>query len=286
MKYAFIRENAEIWPVSLLTRLLNVHPSGYYAWLQRPEDLHSAEEYRLRKRVHELWLESGEACGYRQLFEMLRDTGEVCSLGRVRVLLKSVKSEAQSAICEPLSAVDAVTNPGTQYFHPPLPNLRWIVGVSVVQTKECSVNLAIIIDAFSGRIIRWGLRDTGARELQLALLQGLLIGRQVQQKLLVHFDNTVRYTYKEWRHALRFIDSKRKISMRGPCSNHQHVASFFQWLLTEKIGGTIPITVKELQHQMFSYTNEFNGQQRPESAINPLLYQISDATYGDYDCAL
>lgn len=286
MKYAFIHENAEIWPVRFLARLLDVHPSGYYAWLQQPESLQDAEEHRLSKRVRELWQQSGGKSGYRQIYEMLRDTGEVCSLGRTRALLKSVKSEVQSSCCEPLSQEDAVAIPVTQDYRPPLPNLRWIVGGAGIPTEEGCVNLGIIIDAFSGRIIRWGLHGSSVRELQLVLLQGLLIGRQVQQKLLIHLESATRYTHKEWGHALSFIDPERKISRRGPYRGHQHVASFFQWLLTEKIGEVKPVTVKELQNQLVNFMNEFNSQQRPESVLNPLLFRISDTTYGGFDCVL
>ncbi|HFR4565510.1 TPA: hypothetical protein ACHWLI_003730, partial [Enterobacter sichuanensis] len=213
-------------------------------------------------------------------------TGEVCSLGSARALLKSVKAEAQSGIIEPLSPAGSSVIPITNNIQPPLPNLRWVVGVSAIPTEEGSVNLGIIIDAFSGKIIRWGLHDSDVRELQLVLLQGLLIGRQVQQKLLIHFDSATRYTHKEWRHALRLIDPERKISRRGPCSSHQHIASFFHWLQTEKIGEPTPETAKELQNQLFNFINEFNSLQRSESTLNPLLYRISDLTYGGFDGVL
>jgi len=286
VKYAYIREHAEVWPVRLLARLLYIHPSGYYAWLRQPETLHGAEEHRLCGRVRELWQESGGEYGYRQIFEMLRDTGEVCSLGRARALLRSVKAGAQSGICERLSPTEASVIPTAQNIQPPLPNLRWVVGVSAIPTEEGSVNLGIIIDTFSGRIIRWGLHDSDVRKLPLCLLQGLLNGRQVQQKLLIHFDSATRYTHKEWHHALRFIDPERKISRRGPCSSHQHVASFFHWLQTEKIGEATPATAKELQNQLFNFINEFNSLQRSESTLNPLLYRISDLTYGGFDGVL
>lgn len=217
---------------------------------------------------------------------MLRDTGEVCSLGRTRALLKSVKAEAQSGTIETSSPAGASVIPITNNIQPPLPNLRWVAGVSAIPTKEGSANLGIIIDAFSGRIIRWGLHDSDGRELQLVLLQGLLIGRQVQQKLLIHFDSATRYTHKEWRHALRLIDPERKISRRGPCSSHQHAASFFHWLQTEKIGEATPVTTKELKDQLLNFIDEFNSLQRPLSTLNPLLYRISDLTYGGFDCAL
>ncbi|WP_252977560.1 DDE-type integrase/transposase/recombinase, partial [Shigella flexneri] len=36
MAHAFIRDNSCCWPVRLLCRVLDVHPSGFYAWLQQP----------------------------------------------------------------------------------------------------------------------------------------------------------------------------------------------------------------------------------------------------------
>ncbi|MGU3415734.1 DDE-type integrase/transposase/recombinase [Enterobacteriaceae bacterium C34A] len=200
--------------------------------------------------------------------------------------MKSVKAEAQSGTIEPLSPAVPLVIPITNNIQPPQPNLRWVVGVSAIPTEEGNVNLGIIIDAFSGRIIRWGLHDSDDRELQLVLLQGLLIGRQVQQKLLIHFDSATRYTHKEWRQALRFIDPERKISRRGPCSSHQHVASFFHWLQTEKIGEAMPATAKEFQDLLLNFINEFNSLQRSESTLNPLLYRISDLTYGGFDGVL
>ena len=34
LRYAFIRDDARCWPVRLLCRVLDVHPSGFYTWLQ------------------------------------------------------------------------------------------------------------------------------------------------------------------------------------------------------------------------------------------------------------
>ncbi|BBF78879.1 mobile element protein [Acinetobacter ursingii] len=36
MRYAFIQDNQHIWPVRRLCSTLDVHHSGYYAWLKQP----------------------------------------------------------------------------------------------------------------------------------------------------------------------------------------------------------------------------------------------------------
>lgn len=288
MKYAFIRDNAETWPVRLLARLLEVHPSGYYAWLQQPETISASEECSLHELVRQMWRDSRGEYGYRRTYEDLRDLGEVCSQGRVRKILKDVKIEAQSVINVPCPHVEksATYCPPRlvgKFFHPPLPNLRWIVGASAIATNEGQINLAIIIDLFSGRIIRWVLHDVDARELQLRALQTLLLGKQAQQKILVHFGSATRYTHKEWRCALKLVDPEKLIIRRGPCQDLNHVEHFFQWLLTEKVDKTIIATKKEIHSLLFDFTNEFNSQRSPECALNPLLVRMPDMPYGTYD---
>lgn len=37
MRYRFIREHRQQFPITLLCQVMQVSPSGYYAWLVRPE---------------------------------------------------------------------------------------------------------------------------------------------------------------------------------------------------------------------------------------------------------
>jgi len=49
LRYAFICDNTRCWPVRLLCRVLDVHPSGFYAWLQQP---HSQRHQADLRRIH------------------------------------------------------------------------------------------------------------------------------------------------------------------------------------------------------------------------------------------
>jgi len=167
-----------------------------------------------------------------------------------------------------------------QVTHPPLPNLRWVVGTSALTTQEGIINLTILVDLFSGRIIRWALYDGDARESQLQIVPSFLLGKQVPQKLMVHFDNGASYTHQEWRRALRLTDPKKRIRRRGPYQEQRHTGCFFQWLLAEKINDVVFATNRELQLKLFDFIEEFNSRQRPESLLNPLQYCIPDILYG------
>ncbi|WP_303702330.1 IS3 family transposase, partial [Pseudomonas aeruginosa] len=83
LRYAFIRDNSCCWPVRLLCRVLDVHPSGFYAWLQQPHSQRHQADLRLTGQIKQFWLESGCVYGYRKIHLDLRDSGQQCGVNRV-----------------------------------------------------------------------------------------------------------------------------------------------------------------------------------------------------------
>ena len=59
MRYAFIRAQSVAWPVRALCDLFDVHPSGYYAWLNKPRSKRTVADERLTGLIKQFWLESG-----------------------------------------------------------------------------------------------------------------------------------------------------------------------------------------------------------------------------------
>lgn len=59
VRYAFIREYASTHPIRRLCRMMNVHPSGYYAWQHQPLSARALEDQRLLGQIKLCWLESG-----------------------------------------------------------------------------------------------------------------------------------------------------------------------------------------------------------------------------------
>jgi putative transposase len=95
MRYAYIRANSTAWPVRRLCDLLNVHPSGYYAWRKQPRSSRAKENQRLTGLIKQFWLESGGVYGYRKIHTDLRDVGERCGENRVYRLMRAAGPRAQ-----------------------------------------------------------------------------------------------------------------------------------------------------------------------------------------------
>ena len=84
-----------MWPVRWLYQLLDVHPSGYYAWPRQPRSARAVEDERLTGLIKQFCLESGGIYGYRKIHSDLRDIGEQCGKHRVRRLMRLAGLRAQ-----------------------------------------------------------------------------------------------------------------------------------------------------------------------------------------------
>ena len=60
--------------------MLDVHPSGFYAWLQQSHSQRHQADLRLTGQIKQFWLESGCVYGYRKVHLDLRDSGQQCGL--------------------------------------------------------------------------------------------------------------------------------------------------------------------------------------------------------------
>lgn len=76
------------YSVRRMCRVMQVHPSGYYAWKVEPTSASAQDDQRLTGLLKQAWLESGGVYGYRKLTLDMRDLGERCGKHRVARLLK------------------------------------------------------------------------------------------------------------------------------------------------------------------------------------------------------
>lgn len=73
--------------------MLDVHPSGYHAWHNKPHFKRYKANQRLTGLIKHFWLESGGVYGYRKIHPDLRDVGEACGINCVYL---SIAASVQS----------------------------------------------------------------------------------------------------------------------------------------------------------------------------------------------
>ena len=134
--------------------MLQVHPSGYYAWRAQPQSQRAIDDQRLLGLLKQAWLESGGVYGYRKLTLDMRDLGESCSRHRVARLLRCEGLKAQRGYGKRprvRGGTPAVVAPNMleQQFNVSAPNKVWVTDITYISTHEGWLYLATVIDLFS-----------------------------------------------------------------------------------------------------------------------------------------
>jgi putative transposase len=83
MKYQFIEQYQQEFPVVVMCRVLEVSESGYYAWRKRPESRHKQEDARLTTHIQDVFVSFRGVYGSPRIHAELRDQGWRCSRKRI-----------------------------------------------------------------------------------------------------------------------------------------------------------------------------------------------------------
>ncbi|ENX6105275.1 IS3 family transposase, partial [Salmonella enterica] len=280
LRYAFIRGNTCCWPVRLLCRVLNVHPSGFYSWLQQPHSQRHQADLRLAGQIKQFWLESGCVYGYRKIHLDLRDSGQQCGVNRVWRLMKRVGIKAQVGYRSPQARKGEVSivspNRLQRQFNPDAPDERWVTDITYIRTHEGWLYLAVVVDLFSRKIIGWSMQSRMTKDIVLNALLMAVWRRNPQKQVLVHSDQGSQYTSHEWQSFLKSHGLEGSMSRRGNCHDNAVAESFFQLLKRERIKKKIYGTREEARSDIFDYIEMFyNSKRRHGSSdqMSPTEYE-------------
>ncbi|WP_122959278.1 IS3 family transposase [Pantoea agglomerans] len=266
LRYAFIRNNICCWPVRLLCRVLDVHPSGFYAWLQQPHSQRHQADLRLTGQIKQFWLESGCVYGYRKIHLDLRDSGQQCGVNRVWRLMKRVGIKAQVGYRSPRARKGeaSIVSPNRlqRQFNPDAPDERWVTDITYIRTHEGWLYLAVVVDLFSRKIIGWSMQSRMTKDIVLNALLMAVWRRNPQKQVLVHSDQGSQYTSHEWQSFLKSHGLEGSMSRRGNCHDNAVAESFFQLLKRERIKKKIYGTREEARSDIFDYIEMFYNSKR------------------------
>ncbi|WP_435653929.1 IS3 family transposase [Escherichia coli] len=280
LRYAFIRDNSCCWPVRLLCRVLDVHPSGFYAWLQQPHSQRHQADLRLTGQIKQFWLESGCVYGYRKIHLDLRDSGQQCGVNRVWRLMKRVGIKAQVGYRSPRARKGeaSIVSPNRlqRQFNPDAPDERWVTDITYIRTHEGWLYLAVVVDLFSRKIIGWSMQSRMTKDIVLNALLMAVWRRNPEKQVLIHSDQGSQYTSHEWQSFLKSHGLEGSMSRRGNCHDNAVAESFFQLLKRERIKKKIYGTREEARSDIFDYIEMFyNSKRRHGSSeqMSPTEYE-------------
>ena len=267
MKYAFIRAHRTEFGVRAMCRVLRVHFSGFYAWLEEPLSRRAQEDARQTGLIRQAWSESGNVYGYRKLTDDLRDQGETCSENRVARLaslagiLAQVGYKRRPGRYGGKPAVVA-SNTLDRQFEVDSPDKVWVIDITYIRTHEGWLYLAVVIDLFSRRVVGWSAQPRMTTDLALQALLAAVWRRKPKTRVMVHSDQGSQFTSREWQVFLGQHNLEASMSRRGNCHDNAVAESFFQLLKRESIRRHTYLTRDAARQDVFDYIEMFYTPKR------------------------
>jgi putative transposase len=267
-KYQFIKANGDKHSIRTMCRLLNVAPSGYYAWLKKPISDREKEDKRLLKLIRVSFAASQGVYGAPRVFLDLREAGETCSKHRVARLMRENNIRAQGGYRTRRYVTGKpdvlIPNLVKRNFDVSKPNRIWVTDITYIRTWEGWLYLAIVMDLFSRKIVGWATRQTIHRELVLDAVM-MSVKKRRPRATIIHSDQGSQYGSDDWRRFCLSNGLEPSMSRRGNCWDNAVAESFFSSLKKERVKKHIyknrDIATKDISDYIESFYNPIRRHQ-------------------------
>src|ERR1700676_3117984 len=194
--YEFMRAHRDQFDVRLMCRVLEISPSGYYAWLKQPQSHRATENARLLKLIRASFDASNGIYGAPRVFLDLREAGETCSKHRVARLMRQANLRALHGYRTRRWAVGTpailIPNLLQRQFTATRPNTAWVTDITYIRTWQGWLYLAVVMDLFSRMIVGWAAGPTIHRELVLNAVL-MAVRRRRARGTLIHSDQGTQF---------------------------------------------------------------------------------------------
>ena len=239
--YRFVEREKANHPVAMMCRVLEVSPSGYWAWSKRPPSPRALADAELTERIRDIHHPSRGTSGAPRVHAELRDDGTRCSRKRVARLMREDGLEGVHRRRSARTTVqDRDTAPAPdlveRMFDASCPDALWVADITYLPTWQGFLYLAAVLDAFSRRVVGWSMAGHLRTELILDALD-MAIGRRRpgETALLRRPLEPKQYTSIDFGQRCRKAGIALSMGWTGDCFDNAMAESFFASLETELI---------------------------------------------------
>ncbi len=260
-------------PVKLACRVIEVSESGYYARRSRPPSVRSVRHVWLTDLIRRAHFASRGTYGIRRVHAELT-LGQGVAVGHQAVELLMRRAGIQGISGRPkfrrvpgvITAADRVE----RQFHRDNPDELWVTDVTEHPTREGKVYCAVVLDAWSRRVIGWSIDGSPSTALVTNALGMAIDQRRPATSTVIHSDQGTQFT--SWAFTRRAVDSGLLPSMGsvGDCFDNAVMEAFWSRMQVELLDRKRWSTRVELANAMFEYLEIFHNRQRRHSSLGML----------------
>jgi putative transposase len=284
MRFQFIDDHRDEFPVRRMCNELNVSPSGYYIWRARPASAREMANQELIQKIKAVFKESLETYGSPRIYRELKAQGLACSENRVARLmrlrdLRAKQSRRYKITTKRNKAHPAAPNLLQRDFRADRPDQKWLADITYIPTQEGWLYLATILDLYTRRIVGWAMSDRMTSALTMSALQMAIRCRQPTPGLIHHSDQGSQYTDGVYQALLKNYGIQASMNGVGSWYDNAPMESFFGTLKSELIHHCLYRTRTEAQTDLFFYIEAFYNRRRRHSALDYLSPEAFEHLY-------
>jgi transposase InsO family protein len=147
----------------------------------------------------------------------------------------------------------------------------WVADITYVRLLEEFAFLAVLIDAFSRRVVGWAVDGHLRASLAVAALEMAVAARQpVAGQLIHHSDRGVQYACAEYTERLATHGIQPSMSRIGSPYDNAKAESFMRTLKREEVDGRAYRTLPQARRSIGRFIEDVYNRQRLHSALHYL----------------
>lgn len=284
MRFQFTENHRDEFPVTRMCEVLDVSPSGYYAWHGRPPSAREMANRELYKKIEAVYNENHEVYGSPRVYRQLKKEGVACSENRVARLmrlrgLRAKQTKQYKTTTKRNKSHPVAPNLLKRNFVAKRPNQKWLTDITYIPTQEGWLYLAAVLDLYSRRIVGWAMSDRMTGDLTMGALKMAIRQRQPDLDLIHHSDQGSQYTDGLYQALLK--DCGIQVSMNGVGSWYDNapMESFFGSLKSEWVNHHVYRTRNEARTDIFYYIEAFYNRRRLHSSLDYLSPEAYEQIY-------
>jgi len=280
VRFSFIEEHRECWPVTVMADLLGVSTAGFYAWRDRPVSERQQRRDRLLVEISSIHEEFKGRYGSPRVHAELKAAGHGCCVNTVAEVMRQAGIKAKTArkfkhTTDSNHKRPVADNVLDREFSVDAPNKAWVADITYIPTREGWLYLAIVEDLYSRMIVGWSMGGTMTSRLVVDALEMAIQRRLPGEELLAHSDRGSQYASEHYQQLLGKYGIECSMSEVGQCWDNAPAESFFASLKKELVHDEDYQTRAEAIASIFEYIEVFYNRQRRHSTLG----YVSPAEY-------
>jgi putative transposase len=272
-----------------MCRVLKVSASGYYAWCGRAPSRRRIANAVLTERIRQIHAESDATYGMPRVRAELIEQGLRVSRKRVARLMRRAQlrgvSRRRGFVVTTRRDRDQRAAPDlvNRRFVAERPDQLWVADMTYIPTWAGFIYLAVVVDAWSRRVVGWSLGERMTSELVLAALNMALEQRR-PETVIHHSDQGCQYTSIAFGRRCNEMGVRPSMGSVGDAYDNAMAESFFASLECELLDRRSFRSKTEARLAVFTWIEAWYNPRRRHSALqylSPLNYERKHATIAD-----